>query len=86
MYQITRITERNGVIRTDDEARKHMGCIAAAKMEEGCVLLHCRRDGAGKSCDRYIRTSLVQSWDKNPSTGDVVVETMNSIYHLKYIK
>ena len=35
MYLIDRITERSGVIRTDDEARKHMGCIAAAKMEEG---------------------------------------------------
>ena len=86
MYKIARITERNGVIRTDDEARRHMGCIASANMEEGCVLLHCRRDNEGRVCDRYIRTSLVQSWDKDSNTGDVVVETMNSIYHLKFVK
>ena len=86
MYLIARITERNGVIRTDDEARRHMGCLAAAKMEDGCVLLHCRRDNQGKSCDRYIRTSLVQSWDKDAATGNIVVETMNSIYYLQLIK
>ena len=86
MYQIARITEHNGVIRTDDEARRHIGCIAAAKMEEGCVLLHCRRDNEGHVCDRYIRTSLVQSWDKNSNTGDVVVETMNSIYTLQLVR
>ena len=86
MYKIERITNRSGVIKTDEESRRNMGCIAAAKMEDGCVLLHCRRDNQGSICDRYIRTSLVQSWDKNTNTGDVVVETMNSVYRLKLVK
>lgn len=86
MYQITRITNRSGGMRTDEQARQYMGCIASAKMEEGCVLLHCCRDRDNRTCDRYIRTSYVQSWNKDNSTGDVVVETMNSIYHLKYVK
>ena len=85
MYQITRITDRKGLIKTDEESRRHMGCMVAAKMEDGCVLLHCRRDNEGRICDRYIRTSIMQNWNKNPNTGDIVVETMNSIYHLKYI-
>lgn len=86
MYRIEKITDRHGVIKTDEESRRNMGCIAAAKMDEGCVLLHCRRDNQDKVCDRYIRTSLVQSWDKNTNTGDVIVETMNSVYRLKLVK
>ncbi len=86
MYKIERITNRSGVIKTDEESRRNMGCIAGAKMEDGCVLFHCRRDNEGCVCDRYIRTSLVQSWDKNTSTGDVVVETMNSVYKLKLLR
>jgi len=83
MYKIEKITDRNGLIKTDEESRRHMGCLAAAKMEEGCALLHCRRDNAGHVCDRYIRTSLIQNWSKNKNTGDIVLETMNSVYHLK---
>lgn len=86
MYEITRITDRNGIMRNDREAREYRGCLVNAKMEEGCVLLHCCRDSEGRSCDRYIRTSLVQSWNKDNRTGDVVVETMNSIYHLKFMR
>ena len=86
MYKIERITDRSGVIKTDEESRRNMGCVAVAKMEDGCVLLHCRRDNLGHTCDRYIRTSLVQSWDKNTNTGDVIVETMNSVYKLKLVK
>lgn len=86
MYEITRITTRSGGLRTDAEARQYTGCRANAKMEEGCVLLHCLRDNTGQPCDRYIRTSLVQTWNKDSRTGDVMVETMNSIYYLKYLK
>ena len=85
MYKIAKITDRKGLIKTDDESRRHMGCLAAAKMEEGCALLHCRRDNQGHVCDRYIRTSLVQNWEKNSSTGDIVLHTVNSIYYLKQV-
>ena len=86
MYHIARITDRSGVVKTDDDSRRYMGCLAAAKMEEGCVLLHCRRDNQGNPCDRYIRTSIMQHWNKDPNTGDVTVETMNSVYYLKFVK
>ena len=85
MYKIVKITDRKGLIRTDDDSRRHMGCIAAAKMEEGCALLHCRRDNLGHVCDRYIRTSLIQNWQKNDNTGDIILETMNSVYYLKHV-
>lgn len=85
MYKIEKITDRKGLIKTDDESRRHIGCLAAAKMEDGCALLHCRRDNQGKICDRYIRTSLVENWEKNQKTGDIVLITVNSIYHLRQI-
>lgn len=50
------------------------------------MLFHCRYDRRGDPCDRYIRTSLVQSWKKDRETGRIVVETMNSVYHLDPIK
>ena len=83
MYKIEKITDRKGLIKTDDESRRNMGCLAAAKMEDGCALLHCRRDNTGHVCDRYIRTSMIQTWSKNKNTGDIVLETVNSIYHLR---
>ena len=86
MYQIIRITGRDGTAKADPEAREHLGCIGEAKMEENCVLFHCRYDRRGAPCDRYIRTSLVQSWKKDRETGRIVVETMNSVYHLDPIK
>lgn len=86
MYQIIRITDKEGVAKTGPEDKKNQGCIGDAKMEDGCVLIHCRYDRRGDPCDRYIRTSLVQNWQKNKETGRVVVETMNSVYHLDQIK
>lgn len=86
MYQIIRITDKEGVSKTGPEDKKHLGCIGDAKMEDGCVLMHCRYDRRGDPCDRYIRTSLVQNWQKSKETGRIVVETMNSIYHLDPLK
>ena len=82
MYQIIRITGRDGTAKADPEAREHLGCIGEAKMEENCVLFHCRYDRRGDPCDRYIRTSLVKTWKKDKETGRIVVETLNPIYHL----
>lgn len=83
MYQITRITDKEGVTKAGAEG---MGCIGEAKMEEGCVLVHCRYDRRGDPCDRYIRTSLVKTWKKDKETGRIVVETLNTIYHLDPVK
>ena len=47
MYQIIRITGRDGTAKADPEAREHLGCIGEAKMEENCVLFHCRYDRRG---------------------------------------
>ena len=58
MYQITRITDKEGVTKAGAEG---VGCIGEAKMEEGCVLFHCRYDQRGEPCDRYIRTSLART-------------------------
>ncbi len=79
MYQITRITDKDGVTKVGAEG---MGCIGEAQMEEGCVLFHCRYNQRGDPCDRYIRTSLV----KDQEIGRVVLETMNSIYYMKQVK
>lgn len=86
MYQIVRITDKEGVAKASPEDRENLGCIGEAKMEDGCVLLHCRYDRRGDPCDRYIRTSLVQSWKKDKETGRIVVETMNSIYQMDPVK
>ena len=45
-----------------------------------------RYDRRGDPCDRYIRTSLVRSWKKDKETGKIVVETLNSVYHLDPVK
>ena len=82
MYQIIRITDKEGMAR----AGEHTGCIGEAKMDEGCVLFHCRYDRQGNGCDRFIRTSLVQSWKKDKESGRIVVETMNSVYYLEPTK
>jgi len=82
MYQITRITDKEGVARADVDSQERLGCMGDAKMEDGCVLIHCRYDRKGNPCDKYIRTSLVQHWDKNKETGRIVVETVNSVYQL----
>lgn len=82
MYQIVRITDKSGAAKASPADREHQGCIGEAKMEDGCVLIHCRYDRRGDPCDRYIRTSLVQNWQKDKETGRIVVETMNSVYQL----
>ena len=86
MYQIVRITDKEGAAKAGAEDRERLGCIGEAKMDEGCVLLHCRYDRRGDPCDRYIRTSLVRSWKKDKETGKIVVETLNSVYHLDPVK
>lgn len=82
MYQIVRITDKNGTIKSGPEDAKNLGCMGDAKMDDGCVLMHCHYDQHGAPCDRYIRTSLVKEWQKDRETGRIVVETVNSIYHL----
>ena len=47
MYQIVRITDKEGVAKASPEDRENLGCIGEAKMEDGCVLLHCRYDRRG---------------------------------------
>lgn len=86
MYQIVSITDREGVAKADSADRERLGCIGEAKMDEGCVLIHCRYDRRGDPCDKYIRTSLVQSWKKDKETGRIVVETVNSVYYLDPVK
>ena len=86
MYQIVRITDKSGAAKASPADREHQGCIGEAKMEDGCGLIHCRYDRRGDPCDRYIRTSLVQNWQKDKETGRIVVETMNSVYHLDLIR
>ena len=86
MYQIVRITDKSGAAKASPADREHQGCIGEAKREDGCVLIHCRYDRRGDPCDRYIRTSLVQNWQKDKETGRIVVETMNSVYHLDLIR
>ncbi len=83
MYQIVRITDKEGVVKAGAEG---LGYIGEPKMEDGCVLIHCRYDRRGDPCDRYIRTSLVQTWKKDKESGRVVVETKNSIYQLDPVK
>ena len=85
MYKIEKITNRKGWIKDDEDSVRHMGCIVAAKMEDGCALLHCRKDNQGRTCDRYIRTSLIQNWKKENTSGDITLETMNSVYYLKRV-
>lgn len=82
LYQIIRITDSQGVSRNTAEDRERLGCIGSAKMDNGCVLMHLCRDGLGQPLNRYLRTSLMQSWDKDASTGRITVVTMNSVYHL----
>ena len=86
MYQITRITDKEGVAKADAVSRERLGCMGDAKMEDGCVLIHCRYDRKGSPCDRYIRTSLVQHWNKDKETGRITVETINSFYQLDPVK
>ena len=86
MYQIVRITDKSGAAKASPADREHQGCIGEAKMEDGCVLIHCRYDRRGDPCDRYIRTSLVQNWKKEPESGRIMVETMNSIYYMDPVK
>lgn len=86
MYQIIRITDKEGVSKAGSEERERIGCIGEAKMEDNCVLIHCHYDRRGEPCDRYIRTSLVRSWRKDKETGRIVVETCNSIYYLDPVK
>jgi len=83
VYQIVRITDKAGVVKAGAEG---LGCMGDPKMEDGCVLIHCRYDRQGEPCDRYIRTSLVQTWKKDKESGRVVVETKNSIYYMAPVK
>lgn len=48
MYQIVRITDKEGVAKASPEDRENLGCIGEAKMDEGCVLIHCRYDRPGR--------------------------------------
>lgn len=86
MYQIIKITDREGAAKTAPQDREHQGCIGEAQMEDGCVLIHCRYDRRGDPCDRYIRTSIVQNWQKDKDTGRIVVETVNSVYTLDPVR
>ena len=83
MYQITRITDKEGVTKAGAEG---VGCIGEAKMEDGCMLIHCRYNKRREPCDRYIRTSVVQDWKRDRTTGRVVLITMNSVYYLDPVR
>ncbi|MDE7055424.1 MAG: hypothetical protein K2O84_11560 [Oscillospiraceae bacterium] len=86
MYQIMRITDKEGVAKAEPADLANQGCIGDAKMEDNCVLFHCRYDKRGEPCDRYIRTSLVQDWKKDKTTGRIVVQTMNSVYYMDPVR
>ena len=86
MYQIVRITDREGVAKAAPADRARLGCVGEAKMEAGCVLFPCRYDRQGNPCDRFTRTSLVQNWKKDKESGRIVVETCNSVYQLDPIQ
>lgn len=86
MYQIIKITDKRGEVKSGPEDMKNLGCIGEAKMEDGCVLFRCRYDRKGDPCRRVIRTSLVQNWKKDPETGLIEVETVNSIYRMDPVK
>ena len=86
MYQIVRITDREGAAKAEGAYIARLGCVGEAKMEDGCVLFHCRYDKRGNPCDRYIRTSLVQHWKKDKEGSRIVVETMNSVYVLDQLQ
>ena len=86
MYQIVRITDKEGAAKAGAEDRERLGCVRGARADEGCELVHRRYDRRGDPCDRYIRTSLVRSWKKDKETGKIVVETLNSVYHLDPVK
>ena len=86
VYQIIRITDKEGVAKAEPMDLANQGCIGDAKMEDGCMLIHCRYDKRGDPCDRYIRTSIVQDWKRDRSTGRVVIMTMNSVYYLDPVR
>jgi len=86
VYQITRITDKTGAPKTDPDSRRRLGCMGEAKMQDGCVLIHCRYDGKGEPCDRYIRTSLVEDWKKDQDSGRIVIITANSIYTMDHVR
>lgn len=86
MYQITRITDKNGAAKTEPSDLANLGCVGDAKMEDGCVLFRCRYDKRGEPSKRCIKTSLMKDWKKDKATGRIVVETMNSIYYLDPVK
>ena len=86
MYQLIRITDKEGAAKTGPEDKKNLGCIGDAKMEEGCVLMHCRYDRRGDPCDRYIRTSMVKNWKRDEETGRLIIETMNSYYYFDQLE
>lgn len=86
VYQITRITDKTGAPKTDPDSRRRLGCMGEAKMQDGCVLIHCRYDGQGEPCDRYIRTSLVEDWKKDQDSGRIVIITANSIYTMDHVR
>ena len=86
MYKIIGITGREAESKADTESRERVGVIGDAKMEENCVLFHCRYNRRGDPCDKYIRTSLVQNWQKDKVTGRITVETLNSVYILDPVK
>lgn len=86
VYQIIRITDKEGNVKNGAQDLEHTGCVGEPKMDEGCVLFHCRYNRRGASCDRFIRTSLVQAWKKDKESGRIVVETMNSVYYLEPLK
>lgn len=59
MYQIIRITDRAGAAKDSPEDRANQGCIGEAKMEDGCVLMHCRYDRRGMC---ILSASLWTAW------------------------
>ena len=86
MYQIVRITDREGVPRPGRGDRERGGCSGEAQRDGAGGPLHGRSERRGDPCDKYIRTSLVQSWKKDKETGRIVVETVNSVYYLDPVK
>ena len=48
MYQIMRITDKEGVAKAEPADLANQGCIGDAKMEDNCVLFHCRYDKRGE--------------------------------------
>jgi len=85
MYQIQKVTDRDGFIKQDEAYKRRTGSIGGIRRLQLYypMIIEYKKDNQGNTKTGYLQTSVVIKIDCNSEDNSYIVTTTNSIYYLK---